>query len=312
MVAQRDAFGKALVELGAIDERVLVLDADLSSSTKANMFLAAYPERFFQIGIAEQNMIGIAAGLAAMGFTPFANTFACFASKRALDQIRICVAQPQLGVKIIGGYSGLLAGMTGKTHQSVQDIAILRAMPNMTVVAPGDAVEAAKLVFAAARYPGPVYLRLTRDPAPVVFDEAYDFQIGKAVLVREGIDVTLMTTGLMLGRALQAADELAAEGISAHILHVPTLKPLDVEAIVAAAEKTHLVVTAEEHNILGGLGGAVAEVLGEYAPTRMKRVGINDVFGESAPNDDLLEKYGVTPAHIARAARQLIDARAGA
>ena len=230
------------------------------------MFATAYPDRFFQMGIAEQNMVGTAAGLASVGFVPFVNTFAAFASKRATDQMRICVAQPRLPVKVIAAYSGLLAGKTGKTHQSVQDIAIMRAMPNMTVVAPGDAVEAAKPAFAAAAYPGPVYLRLTRDPAPVVFADDYDFSIGKAVVVREGSDVTIITTGLMLGRAVEAAESLQADGISAHILHVPTLKPLDEAAIVAAAEKTGLVVTAEEHTIIGGLGGAVAETLGEHAP----------------------------------------------
>jgi transketolase len=215
-------------------------------------------------------------------------------------------------VKVIGGYSGLLAGKTGKTHQSVQDMAIMRSMPNMTVVAPGDTVEARKLVLAAAQYPGPVYMRLTRDPAPVVFDDDYDFRIGKAVVMREGTDVTIISTGVMVWRARDAADMLAAEGVSAYHLHVHTLKPLDEEAIVHAAEKTGHVVTAEEHSILGGLGGAVAEVLGEQAPTPMKRVGINDVFAESAPNEALLEKYGLTPAHIARAARRLIAPRAGA
>jgi transketolase len=312
LAAQRDTFAKALVELGADDERIVVLDADLASSSKLDLFAAAHPDRFFQMGIAEQNMVGTAAGLASVGFIPFVNTFAAFASKRATDQLRICVAQPRLPVKVIAAYSGLLAGKTGKTHQSVQDIAIMRAMPNMTVVAPGDAVEAAKLAFAAAAYPGPVYLRLTRDPAPVVFADDHDFRIGKAVVVREGTDVTIITTGLMLGRAVEAAESLASEGINAHILHVATLKPLDEEAIVRAAERTHLVVTAEEHTILGGLGGAVAETLGEHAPTLMTRVGIKDTFGESAPNDALLEKYGLTPAHIARAARRLIDSRARA
>jgi transketolase len=312
LIAQRDTFADALVQLGTQNERVLVLDADLASSSKLNLFADAHPDRFFQMGIAEQNMVGTAAGLASMGFVPFVNTFAAFASKRVTDQLRICCAQPGLPVKVIAAYSGLLAGKTGKTHQSVQDIAIMRAMPNMTVVAPGDAVEAAKLCFAAADYPGPVYLRLTRDPAPVVFDADYDFRIGKAVVVREGTDVTIITTGLMLGRAVEAAETLATEGISAHILHVATLKPLDEEAIVAATQKTGLVVTAEEHNIIGGLGGAVAETLGEHLPTLMTRVGIKDTFGESAPNDALLEKYGLTPTHIARAARRLLGSRARA
>jgi transketolase len=306
LMAQRDAFGKALVDLGALNDRVVVIDADLASSTKANMFEAAYPERFFQMGVTEQNVMGVAAGLATMGFVPFANTFACFATKRALDQIRISIAQPRLHVIVVGGYANLFVGKSGKTHQSVQDVAIMRAMPNMTVVAPGDGVEAAKAVFAVADYDGPVYLRLTRDPCRVVFADDYDFRIGPAAVVREGGDVTVMTTGIMLGRAVEAAEALQEEGIDVHILHVPTLKPLDVEAIVAAAEKTGLVITAEEHTVIGGLGGAVAETLGEHRPTPMKRVGLADVYSESADNDALIEKYALTSHHIADAARALL------
>ena len=246
-VAARDAFGRALVELGRVDERVVALDADLASSTKISMFAEAFPERFFQIGIAEQNMTSIAAGLAAMGLVPFTSTFACFASKRATDQIRIGIAQPRMNVKLTGAYSGLLAGKTGKTHQSVQDLAILRTMPEMTVIAPGDGVETAKAVWASAAYDGPVYLRLTRDPSPVLFGDDYDFVIGRAVTLREGTDVTVITTGSMASRAVEAAAAMAAEGLSLHVLHVPTVKPLDVAAIVAAAERTGLVVTAEEH-----------------------------------------------------------------
>ncbi len=307
LVAMRDAYGQALVDLGAQDERVVAVDADLASSSKMNLFEQAFPERFFQVGIAEQNMTGIAAGLAAMGFIPFTNSFAVFATLRTTDQIRVSIAQPKLPVVIGGAYSGLLAGKTGKTHQAIEDIAVMRALPNMTVVAPGDSVECRKAVFAIAGHGGPVYLRMTRDPSPVVFDDGYDFQIGRAATVREGTDVTVITTGIMVGRAVEAASLLAAEGISAHILHVPTVKPLDVQAIVAAAERTGRVVTAEEHNIIGGLGGAVAEALGEHRPTPMKRVGIADVYSESAPNDDLLQKYGVTAGHIAQAARSLCE-----
>jgi transketolase len=308
MIAARDAFGQALVDLGHEDDRIVVLDADLASSTKASMFQAAHPERFFEVGIAEQNMVSMAAGLAAMGFVPFTSTFACFASKRALDQVRICVAQAKLGVKITGAYSGLLAGKTGKTHQSVQDISIFRSMPEMVVLVPGDAVEVRHMVFAAAAYDGPVYLRLTRDPSPVVFDDDYDFTIGRGVVVREGADVSIMTTGSMLPRSLEAAEELAEEGIDAHVLHLGTVKPLDAEAVVAAAERTGRVVTAEEHTILGGLGGAVAEVLSEQRPTLLRRVGIRDSFGESAPNEDLLEKYGLNAAAVARACREVVGA----
>lgn len=305
MMAARDAFGKALVDLGKVDPRVVVLDADAGLSTKASMFQAAYPDRFFQIGIAEQNMVGIAAGLAHMGFVPFVSGFACFVTDRATDQVRIEIAQPNLPVVITGAYSGLLVGKLGKTHQAIQDAGIFRAMPNMTVIVPGDGVEVRKALFAAAEYGKPIYLRLTRDPTPVVFSEDYDFKIGKAVVVREGTDVTVITTGTMLYRALEAAEELQKEGISAHILHVPTLKPLDEEAIMAAAQKTGRVVTAEEHTIIGGLGGAVAETLGEHAPTPIRRVGIKDVFSESAPNEDLLVKYGLTSKDIAEAARSL-------
>ncbi|HET6474968.1 MAG TPA: transketolase C-terminal domain-containing protein, partial [Thermoleophilia bacterium] len=305
-----DAFGEALLELGARDERVVCLDADLASSSKMILFAEAYPQRFFQMGIAEANMTGAAAGLAAMGFVPFTNSFAVFATLRAADQIRVSIAQPGLPVKIAGAYSGLLAGKTGKTHQAIEDIALMRSMPNMTVVAPGDGVEMSKAVHAVAAWEGPVYLRATRDPSPVVFAESDPFEIGRAVLVREGTDVTVLTTGIMVGRAVEAAELLAAEGVSVHLVHVHTVKPLDVGAIVAAAEKTGLVVTAEEHNIIGGFGGAVAEALGEHRPTPMKRVGVADVYSESAPNDDLLQKYGLTAGHIAEAARSLLERRA--
>ncbi len=309
MMAMRDAYGQALVDLGRQDERVVAVDADLASSSKMSMFAEAFPERFFQMGIAEQNMTGVAAGLATMGLLPFTNSFACFATCRAADQIRVSIAQPKLPVVIGGAYSGLLAGKTGKSHQAIEDMAVMRALPNMTVLAPGDGVEIRKAVFAIASYDGPVYLRMTRDPSPVVFDDAYDFRIGRAALVREGSDVTVITTGIMVGRAVEAAEMLAAEDISVHLLHTHTVKPLDVPAVVAAAAKTGLVVTAEEHNIIGGLGGAVAETLGEHHPTPMKRVGVADVFGESAPNDELLQKYGLTAAHIAHAARSLLERR---
>jgi transketolase len=306
----RDAYGEALVALGRRDERVVCLDADLASSSKMDRFAAAYPERFFQLGIAEQNMTGVAAGLAAVGFVPFTNSFAVFATLRTADQIRVSIAQPALPVVIGGAYSGLLAGKTGKSHQAIEDIAVMRALPGMTVVAPGDGVECAKAVAACAAYGAPVYLRMTRDPSPVVFDDGYDFRIGRAVVLRRGTDVTLICTGIMLGRAVEAAELLAGEGIAAHLLHVPTVKPLDEAAVVTAAGQTGLVVTCEEHNVLGGLGGAVAEALAEHRPTPVKRVGVADVWSESAPNDDLLEKYGLTAGHIARAARSLLERRA--
>ncbi len=304
--AQRDAFGDTLVELIDRDQRVYVLDGDLANSTKADKVSRERPEHFLQMGIAEQNMMGVAAGMAACGLVPWLSSFACFLVNRDLDQLRVVVAQPNLPVKIAGAYSGLLTGKTGKTHQEVADIAVLRAMPNMTVLSPADAVEVRAAMIAANDSPGPVYIRMTRDAEPVVFKDDYTFKIGQVITVREGSDITIFSTGAQTVRCLEAADMLAADGVSAHIVHVPTIKPLDVEAIAEAAGKTGRVVTAEDHTIIGGLGGAVAEVLGELQPTRMRRVGIRDTFGESAPNEDLLQKYGLTPAHVAQAARELL------
>lgn len=306
LVAQRDAFGETLLELVAEDERVYVLDGDLANSTKADIVALERPDRFLQMGIAEQNMVGVAAGMASCGLVPWLSSFACFLVNRDLDQLRVVVAQPNLSVKLAGAYSGLLTGKTGKTHQEVADLAVMRSMPNMVVIAPADGVETRLAMRAANAYDGPVYMRLTRDPHPVIFPEDYDFEIGKGVAVREGTDVALISTGEQTVRCMEAATTLAAEGVSALVLHVPTLKPLDEAAIVAAAEKTGRVVTAEDHTIIGGLGGAVAEVLGERCPTRIKRVGIADCFGESAANDDLLEKYGLTSDHVAAAARSLL------
>ncbi len=306
LLSQRVEFGKTLVDLGGSDSRVVVLDADLATSTQTSMFSKAYPERFFQMGIAEQNMFGVAAGLAAVGLVPFACTFACFVAKRGLDQIRTSVAQPGLNVKLIGAYSGILTGKTGKTHISVQDIAIFRAMPNMITLAPIDGVEVDKAMRAIMDYQGPVYLRLTRDPCPVVLDESYQFAIGKGVLLRDGGDIALIGTGEQSRRCLEAASLLEQEGIDALVLHLPTVKPLDEDAILQAAAKTGVVVTAEEHSLIGGLGGAVAELLGEELPTLVKRVGLRDTYLESGNNDELIEKYGLSPRFIARQARETL------
>jgi transketolase len=307
-VALRQVFGETLVELGGLHPDLLVLDGDLANSTLADRFAQAYPDRFLAMGIAEQNMAGTAAGLATLGFIPWISTFAVFAAKRDLDQVRVVIAQPALNVKIQGAYSGLLTGFTGKTHQSAEDIAVFRAMPNMTVLAPADATEARLAMHAATVHRGPVYLRMTRDPSPVIFGPDHRFEIGRGYVVREGRDVTIISTGVQTTRALEAADILAAEGVSAHLLHVPTLKPLDEQAVVEAAARTGAVVTAEDHTIIGGLGGAVAEVLGERRPTPMRRVGLRDTFGESGPNEALLEKYGLTAGHVAAAARELLKA----
>lgn len=305
-VPMRDAWGETLVELAGRYPELLVLDGDLANSTRADIFAEAVPDRFLEMGIAEQNMLGVAAGLATVGYVPWISTFAAFLAKRALDQIRVVVAQPHLNVKMCGSYSGILTSKTGKTHQSVEDIAVFRAMPGVVTIAPADAVEMRAAMIAMMETSGPVYLRLTRDPSPVIFPEEYRFEIGAGVILREGGDIGLISTGVQTIRTLEAAEVLAASGIEATVLHLPTLKPLDVVAIVRVAERTGAIVTAEDHSIIGGLGGAVAEALAEHRPTWLRRVGWQDTYGESAPNDALLEKYGLTPAHVAHAATDLL------
>ena len=302
----RAAWGNALLELTKTHPNLMVLDGDLASSTMAQTVAYNAPEFFINMGIAEQNMVGVAAGMASAGLIPWVSSFAVFLSSRALDQLRISVAQPSLGVKLGGGYSGILTGKTGKTHIDVEDLAIMRAMPHMTVVAPADGVECRLATLALTDTPGPAYLRVTRDATPVIFGEDYTFVLGKVVPLREGTDLTIFGTGVQSVRALKACDLLAAEGIAAHLVHVPTLKPLDVAGIVAAAAKTGRVLTTEDHTVIGGLGGAVAEVLGEHRPLPLKIHGLQDCFGESGPNDAMLEKYGLTPHHIAEAAKVLL------
>jgi len=302
----REVWGQSLSDLAEEFPNILVVDGDLANSTRADIFAERHPSKFLEMGIAEQNLMGVAAGLATVGFIPFISTFAAFAVKRAADQVRVVVAQPHLNVKICGGYTGMLTGKTGKTHQSVEDIAVMRAMPGMTVVAPADGPEMRAVLRAACEYDGPMYIRVTRDPSPVIFDATYHFELGKAVVLREGDDVSIISTGVETTRSFDAVDLLAQEGIRAYLLHVPTLKPLDVDAIVAAARRTGHVVTAEDHNVIGGLGGAVAETLAEHLPAPLRRVGIQDTFGESGPDDAILEKYGLTGRHIAAAARSLL------
>ncbi len=305
--AMRDAFGEALVALGYQNPDVVALDADLAPATKFSAFADTFPERFFQIGVAEQNMAGVAAGLATLGFVPFVSTFACFASCRIADQVRTSIAQPGLSVKLIGPYSGLLTGQTGKTHQAIEDIALYRGMPGITIIAPADGPETTLAVRAIADCPGPVYLRLTRDPAPVVFDRNHHFEIGRAYLLRDGDALALISTGSMTPTALEAAAFLSLDGVETVVLHVPTVKPLDVVGVVDAARRTGRVLTLEEHNILGGFGGAVAEALGEHFPVPVFRMGIRDTFGESGHNDALLAKYGLTVQHVVQKAREWID-----
>jgi transketolase len=304
--ALRVVFGEALSDLAEEFPNILVLDGDLANSTRADIFAERRPDKFLEMGIAEQNLTGAAAGLATLGFIPFISTFAAFAVKRAADQVRVVVAQPNLNVKITGGYSGILTGKTGKTHQSVEDIAVMRAMPHMTVIAPADGPELRQVLRAACEHQGPMYIRLTRDPSPVIFDQGYRFTLGKAAVLREGTDVAIISTGVQTTRALEATRILERDGIDAYLLHVPTIKPLDEEAIVEAARFAGRVVTAEDHTIMGGLGGAVAETLSERYPTPIRRVGLRDTFGESGPDDELLEKYGLTPRHVAEAARELL------
>ncbi len=305
-IATRDAYGEALAELGAVNETVVVLEADLSKSTKTNDFKKVYPERFFNMGIAEQNLLGTAAGFAAAGKIPFASSFAVFATGRAYDQIRNSIAYPNLNVKIAATHAGLTVGEDGGSHQMLEDVALMRALPNMTVIVPADGVETKQAVMAAAAYEGPVYIRMGRPKVPVLFGDDYKFEIGKGVVLKEGTDVTLVGTGIMVSKAMEAAELLAAEGISAAVVNISTIKPLDVELIVAQAQKTGAVVTCEEHNIYGGLGSAVAEVLVENHPVPMARVGVEDKFGESGLPDELLEKYGLTAANIAEKAKAVI------
>ena len=305
-IATRDAYGEALAELGAVNENIVVLEADLSKSTKTSDFKKVYPERHFNMGIAEQNMLGVAAGFAAAGKVPFASSFAVFATGRAYDQIRNSIAYPNLNVKIAATHAGLTVGEDGGSHQMLEDIALMRALPNMTVIVPADGIETKQAIKAAAEYEGPVYIRMGRPKVPVLFDENYTFEIGKGVVLKEGTDVTLVGTGIMVSKAVEAAELLATEGISAAVVNISTIKPLDTELIIAQAQKTGAIVTCEEHNIYGGLGSAVAEVLVENCPVPMARVGVADKFGESGLPDELLEKYGLTAANIAAQAKAVI------
>jgi transketolase len=296
--SEREAYGEMLSELADEDPRIYVLDGDLANSTRADIFALRHPSRFLQMGIAEQNLVGVAAGLATQGFVPFVNTFACFVVYRALDQVRVLVAQPGLNVKFVGAYSGLLTGLTGKTHQAIDDISIMRGLPGMVVIAPGDDIETRAALRAAVAIDGPVYLRLTRDQAPRL-PEHPPFKVGQAVPLIDGRDVTVLATGLQTGRALAATVLLRSRGIEAGVVHVPTVKPLDRDTILRAIAPSGLVVTAEEHSIIGGLGGAVAETLTESRPLPLLRLGIKDTWGESAPNAALLEKHGLSPERMA-------------
>jgi transketolase len=305
MKALRDVFGDTLVSLGSTNPNVVVLDADLANSTKADKFAKMYPGRFLQMGIAEQNFVGVAVGLASLGYVPWLSSFTVFFTHRAIDPIRMLVAQTHANVKIGAAYAGLMTGLTGKTHQDVEDLAIMRAMPDMTVLAPADAIEGEAIIRWATEFDGPVYLRLARDACPNVFDQQYQFVPGRTISLREGKDILLVSTGPQSVRCLQAAELLQAQGISAGVLHVPSIKPVKKEEIVNAAEKTKLVVTVEEHSIYGGLGGLVAEILSEASPRRVIRFGIEDRWGESAPNEYLLETFKMSPAKLSERVQKL-------
>lgn len=304
-IATRDSFAKALVELGAENPNVIAMNADLSASTKTINFEKAYPERFINAGIAECNMLAMAAGMAHCGKIVFASSFCMFASGRAFEIIRNSIAHTNANVKLCASHGGLAVGEDGATHQSVEDIAIMRDIPGMVVMSPADDVSARKLIKACAAFEGPAYVRLGRAAAPVVYPEDMEFEIGKAVTVKEGTDVTIISTGCMLETCMKAAEQLAAEGVSARVLDMHTIKPIDEEAIVKAAKETKGIVTVEDHSVIGGLGSAVAEVLCTQCPAKMKMVGIKDTYGESGKPDQLYEKYGLTVKDVVEAAKAL-------
>ena len=298
-IATRDSYGNALVELGKKYENLVVLDADLAGATKTGIFQKAFPERHIDCGIAESNMMGIAAGLSTTGKVPFASTFAMFAAGRAYEQVRNSIGYPHLNVKIGATHAGISVGEDGATHQCNEDMALMRTIPGMVILNPSDDVEAKAAVEAAYLHDGPVYLRFGRLAVPVINDNPdYKFEIGKGIVLREGKDVTIFATGLCVNETLLAVEKLAEDGIDAKVVNIHTIKPLDEELVVKSAQETGKVVTVEEHSVIGGLGGAVAEVLSEKAPTKMLRIGINDVFGESGPAVKLLEKYGIDAAGI--------------
>jgi transketolase len=310
-MSTRDAYGKALLKLGETNPRVVVLDADLWTSTRTQKFREKWPERFIDIGIAEQNMIGVAAGLALEGKIPFASSFACFGA-RGWEQFRVSVGIAHVNVKLALTHGGLTVGEDGASAQMLEDIALWRVVPGMVVIVPADGVEGEKATLAAAEHAGPVYLRFGRSSEPIIFPEDYGFRIGKAAKLRDGADVTIAACGIMTARAMQAAERLAGENIEATVLNVATVKPMDVEAVTEAARETGAFVTAEEHQLNGGLGSAIAEVLALHRPTPVEMVGVDNTYGESGTPDELLEKYGLTIDAIVEAARKAVTRKNGA
>ncbi len=305
--ATRDAYGKALVELGEKNPDVLVLDADLAAATKTGAFKKAFPERFFDTGIAEGNMMGVAAGLATTGYTVFASSFAMFSAGRAFEQVRNTIAYPHLNVKIGATHAGISVGEDGASHQCCEDIALMRSIPGMVILNPADDIEARAAVLAAAEHDGPVYMRFGRLAVPRIFDEDYKFEIGKAVTLKEGSDVTIIATGLMVNEAIEAAKTLEEEGISVELINMHTIKPLDKDAVIKAAKKTGCIVTAEEHNVIGGLGDAVCDAVCEEYPVPVVKLGVEDTFGKSGPAVELLHIFGLDAENIVKKAKIAIS-----
>ena len=307
-IATREAYGKALAELANVNENIVVLDADLSKSTKTADFKAVCEERFFNMGIAEGNMMGVAAGLSTCGKIPYVSTFAMFAAGRAFEQIRNSICYPKLNVKVCATHAGLTVGEDGASHQAIEDLALMRSIPNMTVICPSDAVETEAAIKAIAEYDGPCYVRLGRAAVNIVNDEnTYEFKIGKGVTLAEGNDVTIVATGIMVDVALEAKEMLKNEGINARVINIHTLKPIDREILITAAKETGAIITVEEHNVIGGLGSAVSEVLTEEIPVPVLKVGVQDVFGESGLPDQLLKAYGLTATNVVEKAKKAIS-----
>lgn len=306
-MATREAYGETLRELGRRLDKIVVLDADLSKSTRTALFAEEFPLRFFNLGISEADMISTAAGLAASGYIPFVSTFGVFATGRVYDQVRNSIAYTNLNVKIAASHTGLTVGEDGASHQTLEDLALMRVLPNMTVVVPADARQTVQAVEAVAQHTGPVYMRLGRPKVPRVIPPAQPFELGRAQVLREGRDLAFVATGIMVGAALEAAELLAREGVQASVINMHTIKPLDRELLVEAARQTGAIVTAEEHSIIGGLGGAVAEILGEEYPVPFLRVGVKDVFGESGSPRALLQKYGLTAENLVAAGKVILQ-----
>ena len=307
LLGTREAYGEALVNLGEKYKNLVVLDADLSGSTKTSMFAKAFPDRFFNMGVAEQNMVGTAAGLAASGKIVFVSTFAIFLTGRAWEQVRQSISFPKQNVKLVSSHGGITVGSDGASHQSVEDISLMRSLPNMKVVVPSDAYEAKKVIEYAATFVGPIYIRCSREKFPVLFDENYVFELGKGKILKEGKDATIFACGIMLAVSLEAAFVLEEEGINVRVANMPSVKPIDTELIIRCSEETGTIITAEEHSIIGGLGSAVAEVLVENSPCPMTRVGIKDRFGMSGSVKDLLHEYGLTSESMVNAVKVALE-----